>query len=191
MDFASLALQCAPNVPLVTIQALVKTESSFNPFAIGVVNGALERQPRSLDEALAAIRNLDKLGYKYSAGLSQIFVGNWPKYGLTQVSVFDTCQNLRVGGIILGGCFTSAKRKFPAADEQALLGAAFSCYYSGNFQTGFKAGYVQTVIANALGKSASSVRPPAGQGGAKARAPREREILNPDFEGVQRPVTQG
>jgi len=55
----------------------------------------------------------------------------------------------------LQGCFDSAKMKFKA--DQDALRAAFSCYYSGNFQTGFKPdfkgqpSYVDKIVGSALG----------------------------------------
>jgi type IV secretion system protein VirB1 len=48
--FAALALACAPQVHLSTAQALVSVESSFNPWAIGVVGGTLRRQPNNRAE---------------------------------------------------------------------------------------------------------------------------------------------
>jgi type IV secretion system protein VirB1 len=50
MDAATIiafATLCAPFVHPGTAQALVATESTFNPNAIGVVAGSLERQPRN------------------------------------------------------------------------------------------------------------------------------------------------
>ena len=44
--FLALALACAPQVHADTARALVSVESAFNPWAIGVVGGALVRQPR-------------------------------------------------------------------------------------------------------------------------------------------------
>jgi len=52
-SFLSLLAVCAPLVHPDTASALVAAESSFNRFAIGVVGGRLERQPRGLAEALA------------------------------------------------------------------------------------------------------------------------------------------
>ena len=45
--FLALALACAPQVHADTARALVSVESGFNPWAIGVVGGALVRQPRT------------------------------------------------------------------------------------------------------------------------------------------------
>ena len=51
--FLSLVLACAPQVHPDTARALVQVESSFNPWAIGVVGGSLDRQPHDRAEALA------------------------------------------------------------------------------------------------------------------------------------------
>lgn len=136
MDFIDLAQQCAPNIHVQTMHAVVATESSFNPFAIGVVGGRLVRQPRSLSEAVATAEQLQRLGYNFSVGYAQVNRYNLAKYGLTVRTAFNGCQNLRAGGQILQGCFQSAKKQIPG--EQQALRAALSCYYSGNFLRGFR-----------------------------------------------------
>lgn len=154
MEFLALAQQCAPTVHVQTMRAVVGIESSFNPFAIGVVGGRLKRQPRSLPEAIATAENLQRLGYNFSVGYAQVNRYNFGKYGLTLQSAFDGCRNLRAGSGILQACFRDAKKKFPV--EQQALRAAFSCYYSGNFLRGFRpdrAGdisYVDKVVRKAL-----------------------------------------
>lgn len=154
MDFMALTAGCAPFVHQQTLHALVKVESGFNPFAIGVVRGRLERQPRNVVEAVATAKELERLGYNYSVGLAQVNKHNFRKYGLSIETAFDPCQSLRAGGEILRGCFQSAKGRF-SNDQHALRGA-FSCYYSGNFQTGFRPdfkgqpSYVDKVVGNAI-----------------------------------------
>ena len=101
VDFAMLAQQCAPAVYPTTLQALVKTESGFNPFAIGVVGGHLVRQPRNRDEAVATVRVLEAAGWNYSMGLAQVNRANLRIYGLTPETAFDPCANLRAGGTLL------------------------------------------------------------------------------------------
>lgn len=155
MDFIDLAQQCAPAVHAQTMAAIVRVESGFNPFAIGVVKGSLVRQPRTLEEAVATATDLHEKGWNFSVGLSQVNKTNFKKYGLTIESAFDPCANLRAGAGILKQCFESAKGRFGASQEA--LQAAFSCYYSGNFSTGFKEdfkgqpSYVQKVVAIAGG----------------------------------------
>jgi type IV secretion system protein VirB1 len=64
--FLALALACAPQVHPDTARAIASVESSFNPYAIGVVGGALHRQPRTRAEALATIKALHADGWNYS-----------------------------------------------------------------------------------------------------------------------------
>lgn len=145
--FTQLARSCAANVDVVTLAALVRTESAFNPFAIGVVGGHLDRQPASLAEALATVRVLEARGFSYSVGLAQVNNRNFAKYGETAASIFEPCRNLRAAAAILTECF--ARSSAARADQQSALRAALSCYYSGNFTTGFRAGYVGKVVMNA------------------------------------------
>ena len=149
-SFTALARACAPQVHLTTAYALVSVESAFNPWAIGVVDGALRRQPKSRDEALATARQLFSDGRKFSVGLGQINVGNFRRLGLNTSSAFDPCQNLSAMQSVLTECFERAGQSRGGADtRQAALRKALSCYYSGNFSTGFRHGYVQKVVAAA------------------------------------------
>ena len=140
--FSGLVLACAPLVHPVTAQALVTVESGFNPHAIGVVGGALERQPRNRAEALATVSQLQANGWNFSVGLAQINVHNFQRLGLTTATAFDPCENLRAMQAVLTECFD---RSAPDQPDQAALRQALSCYYSGNFVTGFRHGYVQRV----------------------------------------------
>lgn len=146
--FAALALACAPQVHLSTAQALVSVESAFNPWAIGVVGGALRRQPNNRDEALATANQLLNDGRSFSVGLGQINVGNFQRLGLTTSSAFDPCQNLSAMQSVLTECFDRARQFHGGADtRQSAVRKALSCYYSGNFSTGFRHGYVHKVVA--------------------------------------------
>ena len=155
--FSALAMACAPAVHASTAQALVTVESGFNPHAIGVVGGVLDRQPRNRGEALATADHLQAAGWNFSVGLAQINVRNFERLGLTAATAFDPCQNLRAMQAVLGECF---ERSLSRAPPQAALRQALSCYYSGNFVTGFRHGYVQRV-ASAVppGRGASGVPP--------------------------------
>lgn len=154
LDFLVLAEQCAPNVAPQTMAAIVQVESTFNPYAIGVVGGVLQRQPTAKDEAVATAEALEANGWNFSIGIAQVNRYNLPKYELNYEDAFDPCENMRVGSLILEDCYTRALPRFDG-DEQQALQAAFSCYYSGNFTRGFqpdKAGqpsYVQKVLAQA------------------------------------------
>ena len=145
-DFGELAKRCAPSVAEDTLRAIVKTESGFNPYAIGVVKGKV-KQPRAYHEAMSTIAELELSGADYSVGLAQINRKNFSKYGISASQALDACTNLKVASRILSACFKSAKQS-PASDGKALHDA-LSCYYSGNFKTGYRHGYVDKVRSNA------------------------------------------
>ncbi|MBB5359132.1 type IV secretion system protein VirB1 [Rhodanobacter sp. ANJX3] len=137
-----MELMSCPNqaVPAEVMHHIVHVESGYNPFAIGVVGGQLVRQPQSLDEAIATAQMLETKGYNYSLGVSQVNRSNLTKYGLdTYAKAFNPCLNLSAGSRILNECYYSSGGDW---------GKAFSCYYSGDFVTGFRQGYVQKVFAS-------------------------------------------
>lgn len=144
--FIVLAQQCAPDIAPATMAAVARVESDFNPYAIGVVHGRLQRQPASLAEAVATARALDAAGWNYSAGLAQVNRSNWPRFGLTADTAFDPCRNLVAGAAILQGCFERARRIHAQAQEA--LRSGLSCYASGDFSTGYRTGYVQRVVSH-------------------------------------------
>ncbi len=124
-------------VSMDVMQHVINVESSRNPYAIGVVGGALARQPKALDEALATVRMLEEKGYNFSIGLAQVNRYNLGKYGLDSYEkAFQQCPNLQAGSRILAECYKRSGGDW---------GKSFSCYYSGNFETGFRHGYVQKV----------------------------------------------
>ncbi|HEY8710083.1 MAG TPA: lytic transglycosylase domain-containing protein [Burkholderiaceae bacterium] len=144
--FIALTTLCAPLVHPSTAQAIVSTESSFNPHAIGVVAGSLERQPRNLEEALATAQALRARGRNFSVGLAQINVRNLERFGMSLADGFDACKNLEAMQAVLSDCYERAGSK---DGLQPSLRRALSCYYSGNFTTGFRHGYVNRVVSNA------------------------------------------
>ena len=156
VTFATLVTACAPLVHPATAHALVAVERAFNPHAIGVVDGTLERQPRSTAEALATAIALEAAGRNFSLGLAQINVGNLKRLRLTIPEGFDACRNLGAMQTVLGECFYRAGR----AESQGNLRRALSCYYSGNFTTGFRHGYVGRVVLAASPMSAGVRGPP-------------------------------
>ncbi|WP_208602418.1 lytic transglycosylase domain-containing protein [Xanthomonas sacchari] len=169
-------------VPAEVMQHVVRVESSHNPFAIGVVGGRLVRQPQNLSEAVATARMLEEKGYNFSLGLGQVNRYNLIKYGLdTYEKAFKTCPNLQAASRILAECYSRSGGNW---------GKSFSCYYSGNFETGYRHGYVQKVYASinqgrALAASTAGAIPviPAGSvrrvvtDSAKAAAVREVDSI--------------
>nr|WP_246295160.1 lytic transglycosylase domain-containing protein [Schlegelella koreensis] len=142
-----MALACAPQVHPETALAIATVESSLNPYAIGVVGGALVRQPRTGAEARATARALLAGGWNYSVGLGQINVANFARLGLTTHNAFDPCASLTAMQSVLGECY---RRAMSDADPQTALRRALSCYYSGDFSTGVRHGYVRRVVGTAL-----------------------------------------
>ena len=155
--FLALALACAPQVHADTARALVSVESAFNPWAIGVVGGALVRQPRHRAEALATAKALQVAGWNFSVGLGQINVGNFERLGLSVESAFEPCSNLAAMQTVLAECFDRASGSAAKAADQVALRQALSCYYSGNFATGFRHGYVRKVVVAA--RAVSTAQP--------------------------------
>ncbi len=137
------------SVPNEVMHHVVQVESAFNPYAIGVVGGRLVRQPRNLPEALATVRMLEGRGFNFSLGLAQVNRYNLGKYGLESYEkAFEPCANLTAGSKILAECYHRAGGDW---------GKSFSCYYSGNFSTGFRHGYVQKIYASLREGRASGV----------------------------------
>ncbi len=142
--FIALAMACAPQVHVGTAHALVSVESGFNPWAIGVVGGALARQPQHRAEALATAHALQSSNWNFSVGLAQINASNFARLGLTLSTAIEPCENLRAMQAVLIEC---AERASPneRLQDQVVLRRALSCYYSGSFSTGFSHGYVRRV----------------------------------------------
>lgn len=151
-------------VPADVMHHVVQVESSYNPYAIGVVGGRLARQPRSLPEALATVRMLERRGYDFSLGLAQVNRPNLRKYGLASYArAFETCPNLQAGARILAECNARAGGDW---------GKAFSCYYSGNFSAGYRDGYVQKVFASMrAGQDEAGAIPVIDRRGGEAARP--------------------
>jgi type IV secretion system protein VirB1 len=160
-------------VPVEVMQHVIRVESSHNPYAIGVVGAQLVRQPRSLGEALATVRMLESTGRNFSVGLAQVNRANLASQGLQPYErAFDACANVVAGSRILADCHARSGGDW---------GKAFSCYYSGNFETGFRHGYVQKVFesmgvapgSNGQGSRAIPLARTTGTSGSGRRHPDE------------------
>ncbi len=166
IDLPTLARECAPEVHIQTMMAVISTESSQNPFAIGVVGRKLSKQPTSLVEAVATAKQLEKEGADFAVGIAQIRSTNLKQFDFNYAQAFNPCLNLYASSQILKDCFLRAKRRY-ASDNDALH-AALSCYYSGNFTRGFKAdardgsSYVERVVSKVV--QGASVVPPISTG---------------------------
>ncbi|MGN6738814.1 lytic transglycosylase domain-containing protein [Dyella sp.] len=181
--FTGMEMTMCPNlaVPAGVMQHIVQVESGANPFAIGVVGGQLVRQPASLDEALATVQMLDAKGYDYSLGVAQVNRRNLGRYGLdTYAKAFDACANVAAGAQILAECYGRSGQDW---------GKAFSCYYSGNFVTGYRDGYVQKVYASMQADSSSQAPKaspiPLRYSGAPRREAVAQVLLAADTQGYR------
>ena len=170
MDFPALARQCAPDVHISTLAAVVRHESAFNPLVIGV-NSKPHRsiRPKSREEAIAEVRKLMDRGVNFDVGYGQINVRNWQWLGVTPETIFDPCVNLASAQRVLVECYRRAAALH--GPGQPALYAAFSCYNTGNLTDGFKNGYVAKVIAGAgmpvpaiVKQVEGAARPPATSG---------------------------
>lgn len=142
----ALASQCAPTVAPQTVLAIIRTESSGDPFALNV-NG--ERQPARQSNAVdaaATARRFVAAGYSVDLGLGQINSRNMRWLGLTWETAFDPCTNVAALGRILTANYNSAKA---GRDPQAALRFALSMYNTGSQTRGFQNGYVAKVVGNA------------------------------------------
>ena len=113
----------------------------------------LERQPRSRAEALATAARAaaDRAGTSASAW-GRSTSRNFERLGLDAGLRLRPCRNLAAMQTVLGECYdrADAERHRPASTA---LRQALSCYYSGNFITGFRDGYVRRVVAAAASDS--------------------------------------
>lgn len=127
--------QQALNSPL--MQQIYQVESSFNPFAIGVVGDHLVRQPKKLDEAVATANYLASIGRNFSIGQGQVNKIHFDRLGWsTDISAgFDVCLNVQAAFDIYMDCYNRAKTAgFPVDGDYNATHAALSCYYSGSFR---------------------------------------------------------
>jgi type IV secretion system protein VirB1 len=144
-DLTPLLQQCAPNVAVSTMHAIIRAESGFDPLALHVNgNVRLRRPPRTAAEAAAWSGWLIGQGYSVDMGLMQINSRNLARLNLTPAAVFDPCRNVRAGAAILTAQYGLAAQTH-GAGPHALL-RAISAYNTGSFDAGFRNGYVARVM---------------------------------------------
>lgn len=134
LDLPAITAQCGAELYTEAIHRIISVESSFNPYAIGVVGGRLARQPVNKEEAIVTARYLANAGWNFSMGLAQINRYNLSRYALDYETVFEPCSNLRAAASIYQECYDRALK---VSDAETARLKAFSCYYSGNFSRGF------------------------------------------------------
>lgn len=166
-------------VPMSVMQHVVNVESSSNPYAIGVVGGRLVRQPKTMGEALATVKMLEEKGYNFSIGLAQVNRYNLAKYGLgSYEKAFHQCSNLQAGSKILAECYSRSGNDW---------GKSFSCYYSGNFVTGYRHGYVQKIYASIQGRQGAEAAVPIAVV-STGQPPKPRQAQVPQSAQIERRI---
>lgn len=146
-DFFLLAQACAPSVHPNTLAAIIRTESQFRPFAIGINgNKPLAQYPKTARDAVALAKTLMAQGYSIDLGLGQINTANLARLGLSLEDAFDPCANLAASSRILVQNYLRANRQTHA--PQMALRQSLSAYNTGSFEKGFENGYVTKVLDN-------------------------------------------
>jgi type IV secretion system protein VirB1 len=157
-EFRRVAAACAPDVPVVTLQAVARAESAFHPYAVsldyprrtareqGFAEGTLSlaRQPKNLAEALAWTHWFVRNGQSVSLGLMQISTQQASDLGVSVDQLFDPCTNVRAGAQMLTRKYRRAAALL--GEGQEALWQALSQYNSGSDVVGFLNGYVQSVF---------------------------------------------
>ncbi|ACD21629.1 transglycosylase SLT domain-containing protein [Paraburkholderia phytofirmans] len=125
--------------------SLVRQESNFNPYAIGLDGKeVLYLQPRSYQEAVQTAVNLMREGKGFSVGLSQIHISNVRRYGMTWQQAFDPCSNLMAGGSILKGFYSQAVNKGYRGQDAVF--AALRGFNSGDVGNSISNGYASSIL---------------------------------------------
>ena len=96
-----LLQNCAPQVAPVTMAAIVQAESGGNPLVMWDNTARRRYVPASRAQAVTILRALMAAGHKVDVGIGQVDTENFRAYGLTPVTAFDACINLRATSRIL------------------------------------------------------------------------------------------
>lgn len=157
MDAITLVQQCAPVIEPTLAIRLLRRESGFNPYAIGLDGKAvLKPQPRTFVEAVKIADDLLRAGKKFSVGISQVHISNVKNFGLTWAQAFDPCTNLRHGQTILQH-FHNVALKAGFSGEGAVF-AALRGYNSGSVHASISNNYANAIMGGGLPASIPNVR---------------------------------
>lgn len=145
IDLATVMHQCAPSVAPSVLEAIIRTESGFDPLALHI-NGPmrLRSRPKTAAQAASWSSWLIRQGYSVDMGLMQINSRNLVALDLTPEGAFDPCRNVRAGAALLTTQYNRAKAA-GSPGAPALL-QALSAYNTGSFQGGFRNGYVAKIL---------------------------------------------
>lgn len=141
-QFDQLALRCGFSVAPLTLAAIARTESRFEPFAINDNTTGVVGVPTTSAIAVQVATRLLEAGHSLDLGIMQINSGNFRKLGMTPESAFDPCRSIAAAATILTGDYAGGETH-PA--QQAALRGALSKYNTGDVVAGFDNGYVHKV----------------------------------------------
>lgn len=185
----ALASQCAPGVAPQTVLAIIRTESSGEPFALNVNGGRQPARQSNAADAAATARRYVAAGYSVDLGLGQINSRNMRWLGLTWETVFDPCTNVAALARVLTTNYNTARAD---RDPQTALRVALSMYNTGSPTRGFSNGYVAKVVGNAgvadTGVSLPETLPPVTV--ATSATSDLRELLTSENTALPTPILQ-
>jgi type IV secretion system protein VirB1 len=179
---AQLADSCARSVAFETLAAVMRTESGFDPLAIGVNGPGGPIFPETRAAAIAIATDLIVRQHRsVDLGLMQVNSGNLPALGLSIAEAFDPCRNIAAGARLLRDGYATAHRT--EAEPQQALRVAFSRYNTGSPEHGFANGYVTRVE-----DSAELVVPAIRlRGESAAAAPPANPVIEPSSDDPDAP----
>ena len=154
-DFGALAARCAPAVPVETLEAVAKTESGLDPWALHDNTTKVSEKPATLQAALSDAGQWIGRGDSVDLGLMQINSANLAALGMTTRGALDSCASMAGGAAVLQAAYGGGKT---SAEQQVALLLALSRYNTGSPFKGILDGYARRVIVNA---NAGRAEPPA------------------------------
>lgn len=145
--FIDLAQQCAPQIAVETLAAVVSVESGFQPFSIRINSDyPLAEQPRSRSEGIETATILIAEGHDIDLGLAGVNSGDLGRLGISVADSFDFCLNLKASATLLTSYYQVALQN-GATDAQAQTVMLRSYYGRGDASAGEMVGYEKQVAA--------------------------------------------
>jgi type IV secretion system protein VirB1 len=144
-EFATLASRCAPAVPAAMLEAVARTESGLDPWALHDNTTGRKEEAGSPELAVTEAQRRLGRGDSVDIGLMQINASNLRALGITVSDAFDPCASLAGGAAVLMAAYGGGATQ---ADQQAALLMALSRYNTGTPFQGVMNGYARTVLEN-------------------------------------------
>lgn len=146
MDYLALAQHCAPDLDSALVVRLVRRESSFNPYAIGLDGReSLKPQPQNFAQAVETAERLIQQGIGFSAGAGQLHITNIRRFGLTWRQVFHACTNLSYAQKIF--LYYHGKAISAGLQGDDAVFASLRGYNSGNINAAISNNYAAAILA--------------------------------------------